>query len=220
MIPRRFPTRCWNRGGIGLGRLSTFPSRKSTAICRAGSHDSRKALVWTSPGIGLIVYLCFRNIRVALLVLAPISSRSLSPLGCCGIAGHSFSFMSITAIPLLSASESTTVSTLSGVIGKMQQSILVIAKASGAALIQSNLTTIVGFGALMASTFAPLAEMGLVTSMGVALPWPPPLDDARRDPSGEGKRKGRPEPPFESALEFSWRNRSSPATHSRPTYVP
>ncbi len=44
-----------------------------------------------------------------------------------------------------------------------------IAKASGAAVIQSNLTTIVGFGALMASSFAPLAEMGLVTSLGVAL---------------------------------------------------
>jgi predicted RND superfamily exporter protein len=47
--------------------------------------------------------------------------------------------------------------------------ILVIAKASGAALIQSNLTTIVGFGALMTSSFAPLVEMGLVTSLGVAL---------------------------------------------------
>jgi hypothetical protein len=47
--------------------------------------------------------------------------------------------------------------------------ILAIAKASGAALIQSNLTTIIGFGALIASSFAPLAEMGLVTSLGVAL---------------------------------------------------
>ena len=44
-----------------------------------------------------------------------------------------------------------------------------IAKASGAALIQSNLTTIIGFGALMTSSFAPLAEMGLVTSLGVTL---------------------------------------------------
>jgi predicted RND superfamily exporter protein len=47
--------------------------------------------------------------------------------------------------------------------------ILTVAKASGAALIQSNLTTIVGFGALMTATFKPLAEMGLVTSVGVAL---------------------------------------------------
>jgi predicted RND superfamily exporter protein len=47
--------------------------------------------------------------------------------------------------------------------------ILEIAKASGAALIQSNLTTIVGFGALMASSFQPLAEMGLVTALGVAM---------------------------------------------------
>jgi predicted RND superfamily exporter protein len=54
-------------------------------------------------------------------------------------------------------------------LGNDSTGILVIAKASGAAIIQSNLTTIVGFGALMASSFAPLAEMGLVTSLGVAL---------------------------------------------------
>ena len=47
--------------------------------------------------------------------------------------------------------------------------ILTVAKASGAAIIQSNLTTMVGFGALMTSSFAPLVEMGLVTTLGVAL---------------------------------------------------
>jgi predicted RND superfamily exporter protein len=36
-------------------------------------------------------------------------------------------------------------------------------------LIQSNLTTLIGFGALMAATFKPLVELGLVTSLGVAM---------------------------------------------------
>jgi predicted RND superfamily exporter protein len=48
-------------------------------------------------------------------------------------------------------------------------SILDVAKASCAALIQSNLTIIIGFGALLAASFPLLAEMGLVTSLGVGL---------------------------------------------------
>ena len=40
--------------------------------------------------------------------------------------------------------------------------------ASGAALIQTNLTTIVGFGALMSATIPPLAELGLITAVGIA----------------------------------------------------
>jgi predicted RND superfamily exporter protein len=88
---------------------------------------------------------------------------------------HRFSFMSITAIPLIIGIGIDNGIHLvqrylrSSSTNNERDGILTIAKASGAALIQSNLTTMVGFGALMASSFAPLAEMGLVTSLGVAL---------------------------------------------------
>jgi uncharacterized protein len=78
--------------------------------------------------------------------------------------------MSITAIPLMIG-----IGIDNGIhlVRRYQENerneILAIAKASGAALIQSNLTTMVGFGALMISSFDPLVEMGLVTSLGVAL---------------------------------------------------
>jgi predicted RND superfamily exporter protein len=143
-------------------------------------HDSRRALVWTAGGIGLIVYLCFRNLRVSLIVLIPIVFGIVVTFGLLLLVGHRFSFMSITAIPLIIGIgidngihlvrrylESRTQG--SRHLDNDSTGILAIAKASGAALIQSNLTTIVGFGALMASSFAPLAEMGLVTSLGVAL---------------------------------------------------
>jgi predicted RND superfamily exporter protein len=39
--------------------------------------------------------------------------------------------------------------------------------ASGAAIIQTNLTTMLGFGALMSATFQPLAELGMVTAVGI-----------------------------------------------------
>ena len=78
--------------------------------------------------------------------------------------------MSITAIPLIiGIGIDNGIHLVRRYLENERIGILVIAKASGAALIQSNLTTIVGFGALMASSFTPLAEMGLVTSLGVAL---------------------------------------------------
>ncbi|HUK47979.1 MAG TPA: MMPL family transporter, partial [Terriglobales bacterium] len=133
-------------------------------------QDSRKALVWTAAGIFLIVYLCFRNLRVSLVVLIPIVFGIVTTFGLLLLMKHHFSFMSITAIPLIiGIGIDNGIHLVRRYRENEQNEILVIAKASGAALIQSNLTTIVGFGALMTSSFAPLVEMGLVTSLGVAL---------------------------------------------------
>ncbi len=133
-------------------------------------HDSRRALLWTAAAIILIVSLSFRNLRVSLLVLMPIGFAILGTFGLLRLVGHSFTFMSITAIPLIiGIGIDNGIHLVSRYRESEVSSILVVAKASGAALIQSNLTTIIGFGALMAATFAPLAELGLVTSLGVSL---------------------------------------------------
>jgi predicted RND superfamily exporter protein len=133
-------------------------------------HDSRKALVWTAAAIVLIVYFCFRDLRVSLVVLMPILFAIIVTFGLLQLVGHRFSFMSVTAIPLIiGIGIDNGIHLVRRYLENESNSILVVAKASGAALIQSNLTTIIGFGALMASSFAPLAEMGLVTSLGVAL---------------------------------------------------
>ena len=133
-------------------------------------HDSRRALVWTAAGILLVVYLCFRNLRVSLIVLIPIVFGVVTTFGLLLLVRHRFSFMSITAIPLIiGIGIDNGIHLVRRYLENERNEILVIAKASGAALIQSNLTTIVGFGALMTSSFAPLVELGLVTSLGVAL---------------------------------------------------
>jgi predicted RND superfamily exporter protein len=133
-------------------------------------QDSRRALLWTAAGIMVIVYLTFRNLRVSLLVLMPIVFAIIVTFGILRLAGHNFTFMSITAIPLIIG-----IGIDNGIhlVRRYRQSegasILVVARATGAALIQSNLTTLIGFGALMAATFKPLVELGLVTSLGVAM---------------------------------------------------
>jgi uncharacterized protein len=157
-------------------------------------HDSRRALVWTAAAIVLIVYLCFRNLRVSLVVLMPIAFAIIVTFGLLLLVGHRFSFMSITAIPLIiGIGIDNGIHLVRRYLENESHGILAVAKASGAALIQSNLTTIVGFGALMASSFTPLAEMGLVTSLGVALAlvgglWLVPavilLGEERRERSG------------------------------------
>jgi len=133
-------------------------------------RDSRRALLWTAAAILLIVYLTFRNLRITMLVLMPIVFAIVVTFGLLRLAGHSFSFMSVTAIPLIiGIGIDNGIHLVRRYLEKSPNNILDVAKASGAALIQSNLTTIIGFGALLAATFPPLAEMGLVTSLGVAL---------------------------------------------------
>ena len=132
--------------------------------------DSKRALVLTAFGILLIVYLCFRNLRDSLLVLLPIVFAISATFAVLLLFRHRFSFMSVTAIPLIIG---ICIDNGIHLIRRYRESsgrnILEVAQSSGAALIQSNLTTIVGFGALTASSFAPLAEMGIVTALGVAL---------------------------------------------------
>jgi len=133
-------------------------------------RDSRRALLWTVAAILSIVYLTFRNWRITLLVLMPIVFAIVVTFGLLRLMGHPFSFMSVTAIPLIiGIGIDNGIHLVRRYLESTPNSILDVAKASGAALIQSNLTTIIGFGALLAATFPPLAEMGLVTSVGVAL---------------------------------------------------
>jgi predicted RND superfamily exporter protein len=133
-------------------------------------HDSARALLLTAAGILVIVYLCFRNIRMSLAVALPIVFAIVVTFCLLLLVGHKFTFMAITGIPLIiGIGIDNGIHLIRRYVESEGNCILDVAKASGAALIQSNLTTVVGFGALMASNFKPLAEMGLVTALGVSL---------------------------------------------------
>jgi predicted RND superfamily exporter protein len=132
--------------------------------------DSSRAMLLTSAGIVLIVFLCFRSVRVSVLVLVPIVFAIVVTFGLLVLVRHRFSFMAITALPLIvGIGIDNGIHLVKRYLESDRASILDITKASGPALIQSSLTTLIGFGALLVSSFEPLAEMGLVTSIGVAL---------------------------------------------------
>jgi uncharacterized protein len=132
-------------------------------------HDSRRAMLLTTAGIILIVFFVFRNVRITVLVLTPIVFAIVVTFGVLFLAGHRFSFMAITALPLIVGIGIDNGIHLVQRYLQNDLSITEIAKASGPALIQSSLTTLIGFAALLVSTFQPMAEMGLVTTIGVAL---------------------------------------------------
>jgi len=132
--------------------------------------DSRKASVATALGVVLVVAFLFRSLPVGLLVLLPVGYGIVVTVGLLVLTGHRFGGMGFAAFPLIVG------------IG-IDNGIHLVRRAlegpgrnagrlladSGAALIQTNLTTIVGFGALMSATIPPLAELGEITAVGMTV---------------------------------------------------
>ncbi len=133
-------------------------------------HDSTTALALTFGGIFLIVYLCFRTLSLTMLVLAPIVFSMVATIAILITARYPMSYMALTAFPLIvGIGIDNGIHLMRRFQEESDRSVPDVVMSSGAALIQSNLTTIVGFGALMVARFKPLEEMGLVTAIGVAM---------------------------------------------------
>ena len=133
-------------------------------------QDSRRAMLLTAAAITLIVFLVFRSIPMTALVLLPIVFAIVVTFGILVLVRHQFSFMALTAIPLIiGIGIDNGIHLVRRYLEGEKRDIVGVLKLAGAPLIQSNLTTIVGFGALVVSRFEPLAEMGLVTALGVAI---------------------------------------------------
>jgi predicted RND superfamily exporter protein len=85
------------------------------------------------------------------------------------LAGHQFSGMAFAAFPLiLGIGIDNSIHLVRRHLERPEADAQSLLAVSGAALIQTNLTTIVGFGALVSASFPPLVELGLVTSVGMA----------------------------------------------------
>ena len=133
-------------------------------------QDSAIALSLTLGGILLVVYLGFRNVRITLLVLTPIFFSLVATIGVLIALRYPVSYMALVAFPLIvGIGIDNGIHLVQRFSDEADRSVGDIVMSSGAALIQSNLTTIVGFGALMVSGFKPMAEMGMVTAIGVGL---------------------------------------------------
>lgn len=131
-------------------------------------RDSRTAALWTTAGVVLIVSALFRRARVIAVVLLPIVYGVVATVGALALAGHRFSGMAFAAFPLIvGIGIDNSIHLVRRHLDAPASSPRQLLAASGAAIIQTNLTTMLGFGALMAATFQPLAELGMVTAVGM-----------------------------------------------------
>jgi predicted RND superfamily exporter protein len=132
-------------------------------------RDSRTAFLLTIGAVVLIVSLLFRSIRAGALVLLPIAYGTLVTVGVLVLVGHQFSGMAFAAFPLIvSIGIDNSIHLVRRHLESPAADAQSLLTVSGAALVQTNLTTIVGFGALMSAGFPPLVELGVVTSVGMA----------------------------------------------------
>ena len=132
--------------------------------------DSARALLITSIGIVVIVVAGFRSVRLGLLVLMPIAYAAVVTVGVLTLAGHRFTGMALSALPLvIGIGIDNGIHFVRRHLESSERDVPGLIAGMGAPLIQTNLTTIIGFGALMTSTFGPLAEMGLLTAVGVGI---------------------------------------------------
>jgi predicted exporter len=133
-------------------------------------RDSRRASLATTVGVILIVAALFRSLRVGLLVLLPVAYGIVVTVGVLTLAGHRFSGMGFAAFPLIvGIGIDNGIHLVRRHLEMPGKDVRQLLAASGAALIQTNLTTIVGFGALLSATIPPLAELGLITAVGIGL---------------------------------------------------
>ncbi|MEW6366164.1 MAG: MMPL family transporter [Acidobacteriota bacterium] len=134
------------------------------------ASDARRSLQLTIAGIVLIVFLCFRSVPISLAVLTPTAFSIIITFGALILLHHPFSLMAVASLPLIiGIGIDNGIHMTNRYLEGGGKDIIAVVRATGAALFLSNLTTLVGFGALMLSDFHPLAELGLVTTTGMAL---------------------------------------------------
>ncbi len=133
-------------------------------------RDSQRASLATTVGVILIVAVLFRSLRIGLLVLLPVAYGIVVTVGLLTLAGHRFGGMGFAAFPLIvGLGIDNGIHLVRRHLEMPKTDVRQLLAASGAALIQTNLTTIIGFGALLSATIPPLAELGLITVVGIGL---------------------------------------------------
>jgi uncharacterized protein len=152
------------------GRFETFSYDQVAIDLQARIvGDSRRASLATAVCVILVVGLIFRSLGTGLLVLLPVAYGIVVTVGVLTLAGHRFGGMGFAAFPLIvGIGIDNGIHLVRRHLETPGHDAKELLTASGAALIQTNLTTIIGFGALLSATIPPLAELGLVTAVGMA----------------------------------------------------
>jgi hypothetical protein len=118
--------------------------------------------------IVLVLLLDFRNLRVALLALAPLAMGMVMTLGIMVLAGLPLNPANMIGFPLiLGVGVDNGVHILHDFLIRRREGLSLVSYAIGRGVLVKALTAMIGFGTLMISTQRGLAGLGLILTLGV-----------------------------------------------------
>ena len=126
-----------------------------------------EAAWYSLAAIALLVMVHFRKISCVVLALVPVAVGSIWMVGVMGLAGIDFNPANIMTLPLVIGIGVTNgIHILNRFAEEQHPSIL--AKSTGKAVLVSGLTTIAGFGSLIAAKHRGIESLGIVMATGTA----------------------------------------------------
>lgn len=120
--------------------------------------------------VAIIIYIVavFRNLRAVLFILVPVFAGSVWTLGIMDLAGLKLNMANLVILPLILG-----IGVVNGIHithryrEEADKTKVVLGKSTGQAVVLSSLTTIIGFGSMMAADHYGVYSLGLVLSLGV-----------------------------------------------------
>jgi hypothetical protein len=126
-----------------------------------------EAALYSLVAIAILVFIHFRKISCVVLSLLPVGIGFLWMVGLMGVFGIPFNPANIMTLPLVVGIGVTNgIHILNRFAEEQHPSIL--AKSTGKAVLVSGLTTIAGFGSLIAAKHQGIASLGLIMATGTA----------------------------------------------------
>jgi hypothetical protein len=126
-----------------------------------------EAALYSLIAIAILIFIHFRKISCVVLALIPVGLGFLWMTGIMGLFGISFNPANIMTLPLVVGIGVTNgIHILNRFAEELQPSIL--AKSTGKAVVVSGLTTIAGFGSLIAAKHRGIESLGYIMSAGTA----------------------------------------------------
>jgi predicted RND superfamily exporter protein len=152
--------------------------------------------------IVLVLLADFRNVRHALIALAPLAMGMLLSLGVLGLCGLPLNPANMIALPLiLGVGIDNGVHVLHDYLMRRREGQATISRAIGRGVLVKALTTMIGFGTLMVSSHRGLFGLGFILTLGVGccmvtalvfLPAVLRLLPRAEAPAGEERQEERP----------------------------
>jgi uncharacterized protein len=137
-----------------------------------GLKSLRNGFQWAglyALGVIVLVLLAdFRNVRHALIALAPLAMGMLLSLGVLGLCGLPLNPANMIALPLiLGVGIDNGVHVLHDYLMRCREGQSTISRAIGRGVLVKALTTMIGFGTLMVSSHRGLFGLGFILTLGV-----------------------------------------------------